>query len=536
MGLLLGWTPPAVTPGDPEFVFRGTDNRALDPEDLTGAAWTEIDALAALSDEYYDGKRFTKITNVGANFGQVVQNFNDTWTTLAPSFSVLARKGNSINNVTRFQVNNSTIGPNVFLLIIDWDNYPNAPGTPSIGTLHGYEWKDSKTVEVRCICATLTNLTDNLVLFCYGSNNAIADEYTYWTAVQAEDLPYPTPYVNGIRAAAHPDENFIMPSQFVLDMVVNPWFTYDTGINGVLFVWRKDGTHRLILFYSPGDDKIRLFWIDGGTARSLYSQQFDDGSSFTDINQLLRIIAIIDLTTGTNLGSRFIVIPLESGAIFEDTIWSGVIDPHGSAFPTLSIGHQLDADQIDGRIKYANIYKGTYDLPINNNADADKMVYYLTRAGLNLTGKQEPILIDRTQGDPRLVLTENGSKIVYKGGQPVMDQGVENLALISLFTRRGWVGNILFKDPLQKIGSDFIDAGLEPITLGSLNTVRDAAIKALNHPLFGTVDVMVSNPTSYQTKVDIILMPPGEDIKTLTLVKNGLNWIVQGTDPASGRI
>ena len=134
------------------------------------------------------------------------------------------------------------------------------------------------------------------------------------------------------------------------------------------------------------------------------------------------------------------------------------------------------------------------------------------------------------------MLTENGSKIVYKGGQPVMDQGVENLALISLFTRRGWAGNVLFKDPAQKIGSDFVDAGLEPITLGSLNNVRDAAIKALDHPLFGTVDVMVSNPTSYQTKADIILKPPGEDIKTLTLVKNGLNWIVQVTDPASRRI
>ena len=517
MGLLLGWIPPAVVPGDPEFVFQATTNLALDREDLTGAAWTKVNATAVLSDLYYDGKRFTKITNVGASLGYVHQTFATAWTDInTASFSVIARKGSSAGNITVFQVWNDTTSAYVFNMVLDWDNYPNAPGTPVLGTLHGYDWKDSETVELRIICDDLNANTDNLIVRCRGSANATDGEYTYYTAVQVEDLPYPTPYVNGSRAAAHPDESLIMSSQFVIDMIVPPWFTYDTTDNHVICAWYIDVTHAFNLRYRADTDVIKLHWQDGGTIRVLSSQIFDDGTSFTDINQLLRIIAIIDLTTGTNLGSRFIVIPLESGAIFEDTIWSGAIDPHGSTFPTLSIGHENNIIQADSRIKYVNIYKGTYDEPINNNADADKMVYYLTRAGLNLTGKQEPILIDRVQGDPRLVLTENGSKIVYKGGQTVMDQGVENLALISLFTRRGWAGNVLFKDPLQKIGSDFVDAGLEPITLGSLNTVRDAAIKALNHPLFGTVDVMVSNPTSYQTKVDIILMPPGEDIIRLS--------------------
>lgn len=144
-------------------------------------------------------------------------------------------------------------------------------------------------------------------------------------------------------------------------------------------------------------------------------------------------------------------------------------------------------------------------------------------------------MVDRFQGDPRLVLTENGAKIIFTGGQPVMDQGVENLALISLFTMQGWAGNVLFTDPNQKIGSDFIDASLEAITLTSLNKIRDAALKALVNPLFGSVEVEVTNPTSYQIKTDIILKPPGEDPQALTLLKNGINWIVQGTDPASER-
>jgi len=145
-------------------------------------------------------------------------------------------------------------------------------------------------------------------------------------------------------------------------------------------------------------------------------------------------------------------------------------------------------------------------------------------------------MTDLYQGDPRLVLTENGSKIVFKGGQTVMDKGIENLALISLFTRQGWAGNTLFTDPNQKIGSDFIDASLEPITLTSLNNVRDAALKALDSPLFGEVEIEVSNPTSYQLKVDITIKPPGEDPQSIILLKNGINWISQATDPAEERL
>ncbi len=144
-------------------------------------------------------------------------------------------------------------------------------------------------------------------------------------------------------------------------------------------------------------------------------------------------------------------------------------------------------------------------------------------------------MIDRFQGDPRLVLTENGAKLIFTGGQPILDAGVENLALISLFTMRGWAGNVLFEDPNQKIGSDFVTASRGAITLTSLNKIRDAALKALTNPLFGSVEVEVTNPTSYQIKTDIVLKPPGEDPQALTLLKNGINWIVQGTDPASER-
>ena len=72
------------------------------------------------------------------------------------------------------------------------------------------------------------------------------------------------------------------------------------------------------------------------------------------------------------------------------------------------------------------------------------------------------------QGDPRLFLDENGSYLKFKGGQPVMDKGLENMVYIKLFTSKGWAGNTLFSNPANHIGSDF-ELSLEaPITLQSL--------------------------------------------------------------------
>jgi len=140
------------------------------------------------------------------------------------------------------------------------------------------------------------------------------------------------------------------------------------------------------------------------------------------------------------------------------------------------------------------------------------------------------------QGDPALVLGENGSRLVFKGGQPVMDQGLENLVLISLFTKPGWIGNTLFQDPAQQIGSDFLDAANQSITVSSLNDMIQAAKRALDDPVFGTVTVNVSNPNSYRLNFAIRIEPPGQDAMDLLLEKNGLNWIFQNLNPAHERI
>lgn len=142
-------------------------------------------------------------------------------------------------------------------------------------------------------------------------------------------------------------------------------------------------------------------------------------------------------------------------------------------------------------------------------------------------------MIDPTQGDPRLILTQDGSYLQFTGGQPLMDQGLENLVMISLFTSRGWCGNSFL---LESIGSDFEAACNQPITKTSLLLIASAAKAALNHPLFGSVSVTVSNPSGSNLKVSILIIPPGGTVEEILLLRSGGNWISQMLNPSYKRI
>lgn len=149
-------------------------------------------------------------------------------------------------------------------------------------------------------------------------------------------------------------------------------------------------------------------------------------------------------------------------------------------------------------------------------------------------------MTDRYQGDPKLILDENGADLVLKGGQPVMDQGLENAALISLHTREGWCGNVLARKSEQRIGSRFELAQEQPITLTALNAVRNAAMAALQWMIdvriASRVDVAVSNPQGVALRTLAFITPPSRDPLILLQSKNGVNWISQKLDPASARI
>jgi phage gp46-like protein len=149
-------------------------------------------------------------------------------------------------------------------------------------------------------------------------------------------------------------------------------------------------------------------------------------------------------------------------------------------------------------------------------------------------------MTDRFQGDPKLILDENGADLVFKGGQPVMDQGLENAALISLHTREGWYGNIFARTEAEKIGSKYETELEQPITLKMLASVRNAAIGALNWmistKLAAEVNAETSNPAGTQLMTVVSITPPSRDAIVLQSQKHGANWLAQKAEPAYLRI
>ena len=147
---------------------------------------------------------------------------------------------------------------------------------------------------------------------------------------------------------------------------------------------------------------------------------------------------------------------------------------------------------------------------------------------------------NRFSGDPYVKITPDGATMKFIGGNPVMDQGIENAVNISLFTKKNWWGNILFTTEAQKIGSDFEITTQKPvIALQTINDFTDAANKALkwmsDTKLARKINVVVTSPRSDFVSVNIGIEPPGKDKQELSFTKNGSNWISQAESPAHER-
>ena len=151
------------------------------------------------------------------------------------------------------------------------------------------------------------------------------------------------------------------------------------------------------------------------------------------------------------------------------------------------------------------------------------------------------MIYNRYAGDPAVTITPDGAKMKFINGQPVMDQGLENAVLISLFTKKGYWGNALITEESKKIGSDVEKTALEPIvSIQSINNMTDAIDKALSWmtdtKLSKDNEITVTNPSSNNLKATIKITPPGRDSQTLLFLKNGINWIGQAHNPANERM
>lgn len=340
--------------GSAAAIFGTTVNLVADPEDLTVASsWglTGLTASAAgLSAVGYDLTLITVTTATGI----VTQDISLTGTA-AKACGILLQRGSNVDECL-FSLRDITAGVTRGLIDVDWSTSSLA-ATSGTGLIVE-RWLDDDTVVAAITTDTIVPTNTNRLQL---RLNGTAAGFVYATAVQTEDSTFPHAYVSGTAAAVTTDHTFELPpsQQFVVDCIVRPWFAYDDANFHWLWDWESDSSHAMECYYSPSSDKIAIAWQDGGTNRTQASSQFDDGTSFASINQRIRVIASIDLTTGDTTGSRLIVIPLGAGTLSESTAWSGAIDSLSTTFSTLSQGYNATSGQLSGEYEYLRVYAGT---------------------------------------------------------------------------------------------------------------------------------------------------------------------------------
>ena len=211
----------------------------------------------------------------------------------------------------------------------------------------------------------------------------------------------------------------------------------------------------------------------------------------------------------------------------DSELWGLGLTPEKINLSDFGVAFRARGDQWGGMVSWPEAFVDHMQLT----------VYYEPPPLDRIPSPFEPgIIKDIYSGDPYLTLGPDGATLTFVGGQPAMDQGFENQAIISLFTEEGWEGNAFISDPDKKIGSDFMAATRKPITLNSLSDIEQSAVRALKSPAFGRVTATAINPTSNSLKVDILIQPPGQDSRTIILTRHGLNWQAQALNPAHERV
>lgn len=143
-------------------------------------------------------------------------------------------------------------------------------------------------------------------------------------------------------------------------------------------------------------------------------------------------------------------------------------------------------------------------------------------------------------GEPKLIMTPDGTTIEINGGQPVMDAGLENAALISLFTDPNWWGNQYLDGEFRIDDADFSGIVSGPITRTTFVQAESEAKRALqwmvDKGIASEIEATVSNRSGTGVDLEVTVRAPTGTRETLALRRYGSNWIRQADDPASARL
>jgi phage gp46-like protein len=144
-------------------------------------------------------------------------------------------------------------------------------------------------------------------------------------------------------------------------------------------------------------------------------------------------------------------------------------------------------------------------------------------------------MTDRYDGDVALIFSNDGAQIEYDSGQPLMDSGgLENAVLISLFTDKNWHGNALDENaPNKQIGSSFEETiKSKPITSQSLQDIEREGKAALKWfiDIGAAQEINVIATAHTRNRIDIIVEVTKPDETVISFLYE-LNWQASFTNP-----
>ncbi|MCW8929934.1 MAG: hypothetical protein OQL19_06835 [Gammaproteobacteria bacterium] len=365
--------------GSLKNISIGYINLVVDPTDLTTVNWSKTSSITVVdSGDTIQGESIYKLEATISAAGRLEQNIVVANT--VATGKIRMRKGT--NNIDRYAIYNTTGAATVLELNIV---YSSKGFTISSGTIEKYIWLDDETVDIYFKTESFTNpstLTERMYI---GAGSSTSGQYSYYSTPQllAGGAFNSAPFIDGTKAVDTINETFTMPDKYTVVWQGVPYFPYNTSVNKTLYEWTVSSDIKARLEYEITTDTFRYIW-DDPNFRAMSSLQFDDGTSYTNLNQKIMIVCSVDTISGGISDSRMICIPLESGSISEDSTWSASPDIKSSTFSTLSIGNTSGANQPDSEYEYLRVYEG---LLVGTVTSSDDVIALL---------KDKKLLLDKT--------------------------------------------------------------------------------------------------------------------------------------------
>lgn len=301
--------------------------------DLASASWNKNDCTAEASEFYQDSYNFFKVTSSNISANPYISFVVGYTTTSIKAISLLIKKGTS--NTFKVTLFNGTA--NALEISYAWDTDVL---TETIGSAT-YEVIDEDSIVLHCktINVVYTN-TNTLRLYC---DTILSDSYTYFAIPYTTDKPYITLFTDISRAARTYEFVAELPNQVTIDFTFEFKCNYDTMGTRTLFSWMNAATgYYLVMNYQEATNQIVLEWYTPTTISYLISDVFDDGTSYYNLNQRIKVILNIDATTGSMTTDSFMKLHLlDDDITLTYNSWSSGSEAHTIDSTLLIIGSTI---------------------------------------------------------------------------------------------------------------------------------------------------------------------------------------------------